>query len=282
MKALISKKSIVIASVAVLIALSTFVSLNIFGSQGPVTNAANRLSRPLNFVSTQLAQMFEQIYGSIHRYETLIETNERLLRELTDLQLAHREAEALRADNEFLRAYLNLPARREMSNEPATVVRWGGSNFYSSFVINKGYSNYWNSPISVGDGVMTEYGVLVGRVTAVTATTATVTTVLDTSFAAGVFVGDGGQSITARGDFALMGSGYFMLDNIPDGMPVLPGDHVVTSGGVGVFPGGLLMGEVVEVFSHATGLGRYATVRQFRPLDSIHQVFVITEFDDLL
>ncbi|MCL2408377.1 MAG: rod shape-determining protein MreC [Oscillospiraceae bacterium] len=281
MRALITKKSIIIAAVAVLIALTTLVSLNVFDSQGPVTNAANALVRPLNLISTRVARMFEQIYGSIYRYEQLIETNERLYRELTDLQQAYWEAEDLRAENEMWRLYFDFPARRDQSHELAAITRWGGSNFYSSFVINRGYDNYWMNPIKAGDGVMTAYGVLVGRVTAVTATTATVTTVLDTSFSASVLVGDGEQPITARGDFSLMGSGYFMLDNIPEGMPILPGAYVITSGG-GAFPGGLLMGEVVAVYTHATGLGRYATVRQPRPLDTIHQVFVITEFDDLL
>jgi rod shape-determining protein MreC len=226
-----------------------------------------------------IARLFEQIFVNIHRYEQLLQANEQLLEQLTALQQAHWDAVALMEENADLRAQLGLRERHEMTNELATVVRRGGSNFYSSFVINRGHENALN-PFEVGDGVITAYGMLIGRVTAVNATTATVVTVLDSSFSAAVFVGEGGHSVTARGDFELMGSGYFVLDNIPDGTPVNAGDHVVTSGAGDVFPTGLLLGEVVAVYRHQTGLGRFATVRPMLPLESISRVFVITAFDN--
>ena len=134
--------------------------------------------------------------------------------------------------------------------------------------------------VKVGDSVITEYGVLIGRITAVGATSSTVISILDTTFSAVAFIGEGGDSATAKGDFSLMNRGLLMLDRIPEGASAAQGDAIVTSGVGGVFPTGLVIGEVVDVFAHNTGIGRYATIRPMLPhLESIAHVFVITEFD---
>jgi rod shape-determining protein MreC len=70
-----------------------------------------------------------------------------------------------------------------------------------------------------------------------------------------------------------------MLDHIDDDQIVLPGDTVVTSGVGEVFPAGLIVGEVIEVLRHNTGVGRYATVRPTRVIDAISEVFIITGFE---
>jgi len=121
--------------------------------------------------------------------------------------------------------------------------------------------------------------VLIGQVADVGARNSTVITVLDTTFSAGAFVGEGEGRATARGDFSLMRSNLLMLDRIDDKLIVMPGDSVVTSGISGIFPAGLIVGEVVEVHRHSTGIGRYATVKLLRDVDTITHVFVITDFE---
>jgi len=59
----------------------------------------------------------------------------------------------------------------------------------------------------------------------------------------------------------------------------LRGDIVVTSGVAGVFPVGLVVGEVVDIHQHSTGIGRYATVKPMIDIDTITYVFVITDFE---
>ena len=120
---------------------------------------------------------------------------------------------------------------------------------------------------------------LIGQVSEVGATTSTVVTVLDTTFSAGAFIGDGGGIATVKGDFTLMRDGLLMIDHIAENLIILPGDSVVTSGASGLLPAGLIIGEVAEVYRHSTGIGRYATVRPMRDVVTINHVFVITGFD---
>jgi len=277
MKALVNKKSIIIASIAVLIAVITIVSVNVFNHSGPVTGLANAFSRPIRELSSTVTGIFERIYASIYRYDELLIDYERLARENAIFRRDNRESENLAAENATLRTQLGFRQRNpDYDSDYAMVKNRTGSNWSSSFTINIGYAN---SNIVSGNAVITEYGVLIGQVTDVAATQATVVTILDTTFSAGAFVGDGDTRATVKGDFNLMRAGLLMLDHIDDDQVVLPGDQVVTSGSAGIFPSGLIVGDVIEVHRHNTGVGRYATVRPTRVIDAILEVFVITGFE---
>lgn len=274
MKTLFTKRSIFIASVAVLIAIITLISVNIFNTSGPVTGIAGTVSRPLRTLASNVARVFENIYSSYYRYDNLMADYEGSLRKLTQYERDFSEAIALRAENDRLTKLLELQKRNTgYKYEQAMVVNRSGSNWTSTFSINLGYAN---SDIEVGQAVITEYGILLGQVFEVDAVNSTVITILDTKFSAGTYVGISRGGATAKGDFSLMRSGLFMLDRISDDLVVLPGDSIVTSGG-GVFPAGLVVGTVVDVYRHNTGIGRYATAKPM--LDSnMSYVFVITDF----
>jgi len=278
MKALLTRKTITIAAVAVLIAIITIVSVNVFDSRGPVTSLANTVSRPFKELGSSVARVFESIYSSIYRYDDLLENYEEALRDINDIKRANSESVDLLSENNRLRALLGFHARHADHNlEEAIITNRGFNNWSSSFTISKGYANSETS-IARGNCVITEYGVLIGQITEVSATSSTVVTVLDTTFSAGASVGDG--TATAKGDFALMNSGLLMLDYLDEDIIVLPGDSVVTSGNGGILPVGLVIGEVVEVLRHDTGIGRYAIIKPMRVIDdSIVDVYVITSFD---
>ena len=276
MRVIFTRKTIIITAVALVLAIITLVSVNIYGTSGPVTGFANMISRPLKALASTVAQAFESIYGNINRYDQLLIDYERRLMELQELRENYRDAEELARENEYFREVLGFRRRNPgYEMEEAAVISASSSNWSSSFTIARGRSN---SDIKVGDSVITLYGVLVGIVTDVGTTTSTVVTVLDTTFSAVAFVGEGGDSATAMGDFALMNHGLLKLDHIDDDIPVMRGNVIATYGG-GVFPTGLVIGEVEEVFNHPTGIGRYATIRPMIALDTIKMVFVITDFE---
>ena len=277
MKTLLTKRTIAIASIAVLIAISTIVSTNVFGNRGPVTGLANAASRPLRALASTVAQTFESIYSSIYRYDNLMADYEDKLRELTELMADYRDAALLREENDRLRDLLDFRERHGgYESDDALVSSRSGANWSSSFTIDKGYAN---SNIARGNAVVTEAGILIGQVSEVAALQSIVITILDTTFSAGAYIGDGDVNVTARGDFALMRNGLLMLDRLSENLYVRPGDSVVTSGEAGVFPAGLVVGEVVDVLRRDTGIGLYATVKPMRDVDTISRVYFITEFE---
>ena len=289
MKKIITKQSIVIAVVAMILALISIISVNAFNTQGPVTGFAHTVTRPIRALTSTVAGIFEDIFASIYRYDELERRFDELAAEYADLVRAQHIAADLAAENERLRAALGFRALRpDIDQEMATLVNWGSDNWSHSFTINRGYAN---SPVRSGMGVATEYGVLIGQVTDVRAMEATVITILDTTFSVAAFVGgverEGveagagtGVSATATGDFNFMRNGLLILDYIDDDVTLLRSDPVITSGAGGVFPPGMLVGEIEAVFPHANGIGRFATIRPIREIDTISTVFVIIEFEN--
>ena len=281
MKAFFNRKTIIIAAAAVLIAIISIVSVNVFNSPGPVTGLANVISSPFKALATAVARTFENIYSSIYRYNDLQDRYDQALSDIAVLKRSYSESADLLRENNELRELLSFRQRHaDHVYEQARVTGQSNNNWSLSFTISKGYANS-DTPIARGNSVISHSGVLIGQITDVGATTSTAVSVLDTTFSAGAFVGeDGERSVTAKGDFSLMSSGLLILDNFSDDLIVLPGDSVVTSGAGNVFPVGLVIGEVVEVLRHDTGVGSYATVRPMRAIDStISNVYVITSFD---
>jgi len=284
MKTIINKRTIIIASTAMLIALITFISVNVFNSAGPVTGFANTITRPVRALASNIAGAFGNIYASIYRYGELEKRNEELLQIVARLQLDHHEAAELAVENDSLRSLLEFRSRHGgRAHAQATLVNWTSDNFTHTFTIDLGYSN---SNISQGMGVTTESGILIGQVFSVGAVNSTVITVLDTRFSAAVFIG--GQTIedsdgraTVKGDFNHMRDGLLILDFIDDNIVVNQGSFVVTSGAGSVFPSGLTVGEVVNVENHPSGIGRFATVRPSSPILSISRVYIILGFENV-
>jgi len=278
MKTILTRNTIIIASIAVLVAFITIVSINVFSSTGPVTGLAIAITRPVRALASTVTRTFERIYSSIYRYDDLMADYDRVVRENSIMLRNYRESIELAQENEQLRVQLGFRERHGgYAWESATVSGWSGSNWSHSFTINRGHSN---SNIARGQAVITEYGVLIGQVTDVGAVNSTVATVLDTTFSAGAFIGEDREGkATVKGDFNLMRAGLLMIDHIDDDLIILPGDSVETSGIGSVFPSGLIIGEVLEVHRHSTGVGRYATVRPSRVMDSISMVFIITGFE---
>jgi len=277
MKALLNRQSIIIASVAVGFAIIAFFSVTFFDSTGPVTNVGNTITRPIRTAASNVTGVFERIYASVNRYDELRADYERLVAENARLSTEVREHGNLMEEIIQLRLQLEFRERNpDFDTEIARFQSWAGSNWTSAFTINRGYAN---SVIENGNVVITEDGILIGRITSVGATTSTVLTIFDTTFSASAFIGDGDGSATIRGDFNLMRSELMILDHIDDDQIVRVGDSIVTSGRGGAFPRGLIVGEVVEINMHPTGIGRYAVVRPARVFDLLQEVFVITAFE---
>jgi len=285
MKAILNKKVIIIFSVSLLLAIITIVSVNVFNSSGPVTGFANTITRPVRALASSVARAFGDIFNSIYRYEELERRNEELVARIAILEANNREAEELAEENATLRSLLDFRNRHGgYEHEQAAFVGWTSDNFSSTFTINIGYVN---SNIERGMGVATEEGVLIGQIYDVGPRESTVISILDTKFSAAANVGrrdagdEGDSSATVRGDFTYMRSGLLVLDMFDEDLIVRRGDMVLTSGRGGVFPSGLIVGEVDDVTRSAGGINRFATVKPLLDINSISIVFVITGFENL-
>ena len=182
---------------------------------------------------TKVVGMVEgfQSYARIH------EQNQQLRRELQQMRAWKEAAVQLEQQNAKLLAQNQLRLDPKLTSVSGVVLADSGSPFRQSVLLNVGARD------GVVDGWATTDGLgLVGRIAGVGDTTSRVILLTDSSSRIPVTVQPSGQRGLLVGD----NSANPPLDFVEAADEVRPGDRVVSSGDGGVFPSGLLVGQVVQ------------------------------------
>ena len=266
---------------AVVIAAALLVGLShalLKGRAGLVSRVTGDLTGPVRRATESAVDWLEGIYGYIYQYDQLVAENNELRSQLAQAQQAAINATEYEEENIRLRELLNFAEKNEdFVFENAKVISWTDSNWSSSFTISKGRANS-TQELTVGDCVVTEYGALVGQVIEIGDTWSTVRTIVDSSIDVGALVGEAESAGMCIGDFSLMQEQRLKLTYLVDGAQLLEGDAVLTSGKGTNIPQGLVIGYIDEVLSEANGQTIYGVVSPACDLDSLSQVFVVTDF----
>lgn len=246
------------------------------GTADPLSNLFSMVTSPVRNTVAAAADWAEGVYTYVFRYSEMENEIRELRSQVTEMEeLARQGQDALR-ENAQLRELLGLQERRrDLVFESARVTAPATSNWKSTLTISKG-SNFG---IEAGDCVITEDGVLVGIVSTVGSNSSEVSTVINTDINMGGMVARTYSAGILEGDFTLMAEGCLKLSYLPDGAQLVSGDEVITSGKGGIYPSGLVVGQVDGVFTDPSGQTRYAVIRPAVDLNSLIEVFIIKEFD---
>jgi rod shape-determining protein MreC len=180
---------------------------------------------------TKAAAMIEdfQSYARIH------EQNQELKRELQQMKAWKEAALQLEQQNARLLDLNQVRLDPRLTHVTGVVLADSGSPFRQSVLLNVGARD------GLRDGWATMDGIgLVGRISGVGERTARVILVTDSTSRIPVTVQPSGQRALLSGD----NSPLPPLEFVEDADEVRPGDRVVTSGDGGMFPAGLLVGQV--------------------------------------
>lgn len=257
---------------AVLISVLSFVS----ATSGFLQNAVGVLTYPFRSAVTAVAAWAEDKQRYYKDYSDLIAENEALRERVAELERDARQAEADREENALLRELLELrEQRRDLTFESAAVIDRESTNWTSALTLNRGTAH----GVEKNDCVVSAEGDLVGVVSAVGYNWCTVLTVIDTDTELGARVFRTQEVAVAEGDLALMGEGKLKLSYLSADAQLLSGDVVTTSGLVGFYPGGLVIGTVESVRTGDDGLAQYAVLAPAARLGELSEVFIIKDFD---
>jgi len=175
------------------------------------------------------------------------------------------------AENTRLTNILNYKnAVKQFDTAVAKIISYDSSNLTNSITINLGAKDGMqkNMPVITPQG-------LVGTIVAVYEHSAKVQLILDPRSAVGAII----QRPESRVIGIMQGSvgvqTLAKMVNIPRDADVVVGDNVLTSGYGGLYPKGIVIGEVVEVTNEAGGLLKYATVKTAVDFYRIEEVLVI-------
>ena len=277
MKKYFGKNALKLAIAVVLVVAVILVSSHFLGGKaGILTNASRSASTPFDKAISSMVDWLESIYGYIYKYDQLLAENESLRAQLAEAQEKNRDAAEALEENAQLREALNLQQKHsDYELESARIVSWTSTNWSSTFTIGKGS----DQGIELNDPVITAYGALVGQIIELGSNWATVRTVIDIDFSVGALVGEAGNAAMVMGDYALMKDGCTKLTYLTEGTQLLKGDPILTSGKGGIFPQGLLIGNISEIMTEAGGQTSYGIIEPGCDLGSISQVFIIKSYD---
>ena len=261
------------AVLSVALAVMSVLSAN----SSPLVNLTGMIVSPFRAGYTAIATWFNDLQNYYKDTTDLQAENATLRRQIAKNEETIREAEAAVEENKRLHELLKLTQkRRDLSDlEAAMVTEHEVTNWTSSLTLNKGTS----LGIEVGDCVIDECGNLVGIIDQAGTNWSTVLTLVDTDTSLGAQVFRTKDLGIAQGDFALMRENRLRMDYLPADCRLLAGDIVETSGLLGNYPSGLVIGSVEEVQVDDSGASSYAILAPEANFDALTEVFVIKSFE---
>ncbi len=168
-------------------------------------------------------------------YQRLAEQNRDLRSELRQMQAWKEAALQLEQENARLLDLNNVRLDPRLTYVTGVVLADSGSPFRQSVLLNVGARD------GIVDGWAAMDGIgLVGRISGTGASTSRVILLTDAASSVPALIQPSGQSALIAGD----NSAAPVVDFLENPDLVRPGDRVVTSGDGGVFPAGLLIGQV--------------------------------------
>ena len=177
------------------------------------------------------------ILRDFQSYQRMYQQNQDLRRELQQMKAWKEAALQLEQENARLLDLNNVQLDPRLTFVTGVVMADSGSPFRQSVLINVGARDGIKDGWAAMDGLG-----LVGRISGVGRNTARVILLTDTSSRIPVTIQPSGQRALIIGDNSIAPVVDFV--EAPD--QVRPGDRVLTSGDGGVFPAGLLVGQLAE------------------------------------
>lgn len=221
---------------------------------------------PVLEVFSQPADAIDSIGDGLRNVTGLIEENERLRTEVEELRRWREQALFLKSENETFRAMLNYVPGSPSRYVSVRVIADSGSAFVRSVVINGGS----RQGVRKGQPAINQEG-LAGRVADVGERSARVLLITDLNSRIPVLVERTRDRAILAGD----NSTEPRLTYLPEAVPIIEGDRVVTSGHGGVFPPGIPVGKISDIRRTEDGQVIAATVEPFVNWNRLELVRVI-------
>lgn len=263
----------------IILAVLLFISFTFMGfSQTRVT---------IRFKSVAYAVAFPFQYSGVKSitfakdFFTSIRKNKHLKRELAatktlldEYKRTQYEFEEIKRENERLRNLIGIQSKLEYETVIAEVVAKSPQNLYKTIIVNRGKESgieRWMPVVAYQDGKKC----VVGKVIDVQIYSARIQPLNDQSNYLGAMLKDTRYSGLLVGQSPV--SEQCLLQYIDRRADIGYGDSVVTSGMGGVFPKGILIGEVVSVSKKTYGIFQEAQVWPKVDFGRLEEVYIITK-----
>ena len=237
-----------------------------------MANLAATVMTPFDYVFSGLAKVLRHGGDFTRDVATVFQENQALRTENQELRQVVFQLTEKAAENERLQAMLDFRGKSvTFQMKAATVIGRDPGTFSYSIMINRGTQD----GLRVNMPVVSTQG-LVGHVMETFGGTAKVRLLLDSGSSASAMI----QRPQSRAVGVVEGNpaqlASLRMKNLTRDGDVIKGDKIMTSGLGGIYPKGLLIGEVMDVLDDDSGLMKHALIRPAVDFTRLEEVFVIT------
>lgn len=274
MKLLKNRKFQIILIIAVFIVVAVL-SINRFSG---VNIIRNLVTIPITLIQkgiNKADEYFAQKSFTRKQFQELLEENKVLKAENEDLREQNAGMSFLQDENQLLRDALSL---KEI---------FDGYNIIGSNIMGSDPGNFvYRYKIDIGTRdkvkqdmpVVAANNALYGRIYSVNYTTSVIIPIIDENAGISGWISkEKGGHVNIKGDIRYKEDGLCLIENVSDGVELVVGDVVETSGFGGIYPKGILVGVIVEIFHDEITNERYGVLEPYVDFNSINTVFVMME-----
>jgi rod shape-determining protein MreC len=263
----------------VILAILLFISFTMMGfSQTKITikfkSVAYAMLFPFQYSGAKSITLVQDFFTSIkdNRYlKQELQTTKKLLDEYKRTQ---HEFEEIKRENERLKSLIGIQSELEYETVIAEVIAKSPQNLYKTIIVNRGKDSgieRWMPVVAYQDGVKC----VVGKVIDVQAFSSRIQPLIDQSNYIGAMLKESRYSGLLVGQSPV--SEQCLLQYIDRRATIKYGDIVVTSGMGGIFPKGILIGEVVSVSKKTYGIFQESFVQPKIDFGRLEEVYIITK-----
>ncbi|MBP5303750.1 MAG: rod shape-determining protein MreC [Clostridia bacterium] len=232
------------------------------------------LLSPFQSLTSSLSTGIHNLFDSSNSKKSLEEENAKLKDQINALRKSQVELDELRRQNTLYKDFLGLKEENpDYVFKDARVIAVDPVDIYHNFTINRGTMH----DVKKGNVVITPDG-LVGVVYETGINYAKVRTILDPELQISCYDSRTREDGISTNDLENAKQEQFKLSQMSRDATAATGDTVVTYGGI--YPTGLLIGEIIQVKADTDGLSKYALVKPFADISAVSEVFVITSFKE--
>lgn len=265
-------------SLAVLILL-LFISFVVMGvSQNRVTVEVKSVAfgalYPFQYMGTRTLTFVTDFFSSIQDNRQLKEELQNARQMLEQFKRTQHDFEEIKWENERLRRLIGIQSTMEYDTVIAEVVAKSPQNFYKTIIVNRGRLDGIERYMPVV-AYQKDQKCVVGKILDVQRGSSRIQPLIEQTSYTAAMLKDSRYSGLLQGQSPV--SDTCLLQYVDRRADIQFGDIVVTSGMGGVYPKGIVIGEVVSVTKERYGIFQEAMVQPLVDLGRLEEVYIITK-----
>jgi len=237
----------------------------------PIEGAASVVFTPIQQAAHDATSITGGWLDTLGRMSKLEDENKKLRTALDSVTAENATLQQLKRENENLRAMLKFQTDRpDIKGVQAEVIGGDPTSTMEVLIIDKGTED----GVTSGMAVVSAGGILVGQTKEVKTNRATVLLITDIS--SSLAVATQNSLIPGVLEGRWQKQGRLLMRHIPRDEKVENGDILLTTGVGGIFPRGLIAGQVYNVRQSEVATEKEAEAYPLAELNALEQVLVIT------